>query len=67
VTPYVPGTVPAGDCPDAFSECAPALISVRASGQSPFRGQSRGGPRWGIGRNFVRLAPGQSHVVRIDR
>ena len=23
--------------------------------------------QWGIGRNFVRLEPGQSHIVRIDR
>ncbi|HEU5211366.1 MAG TPA: alpha-1,4-glucan--maltose-1-phosphate maltosyltransferase [Gaiellaceae bacterium] len=23
--------------------------------------------QWGIGRNFVRLGPGQSHVVRVDR
>ncbi len=23
--------------------------------------------QWGIGRNFVRLGPGQSHIVRVDR
>ncbi len=22
---------------------------------------------WGIGRNFVRLGPGQSHIVRVNR
>jgi hypothetical protein len=23
--------------------------------------------QWGIGRNFVRLGPGQSHIVRVQR
>ena len=34
------------------------------SGEELLTGQPFG---WGIGRNFVRLGPGQSHIVRVQR
>ncbi len=37
----------------------PAFAGKELLGDLPFQ--------WGIGRNFVRLGPGQSHIVRVDR